>query len=54
MVGEVEHLVRSPRSTKLINGSPAISSAKRVQRAHWMQRSRSRSTTSLIGIGFSK
>ena len=46
--------MRSPRSTKSISGSPAISSAKRVQRPHWMQRSRSSSTRSLIGIGFAK
>ncbi len=46
--------VRSLRSTKSISGSPAISSAKRVQRAHWMQRSRSSNTSSLNRIGFSQ
>ena len=46
--------VSPPRSPKSMSGSPAISSANRVQRPHWMQRSRSRSTRSLIGIGFSK
>src|SRR3954452_23524600 len=40
-LGNVSTWTWSPRSTKLISGSPAISSAKRVQRAHWMQRSRS-------------
>src|SRR2546421_239924 len=34
----------SPRPTKSMRGSPATSSAKRVQRSHWMQRSRSRYT----------
>ena len=46
--------VWSLRSTKSINGSPAISSAKRVQRAHWMQRSRSSRISSLRRIGFSQ
>ena len=46
--------VLPPRSPKSMSGSPAISAAKRVQRPHWMQRSRSSSTRSLIGIGFSK
>ena len=46
--------VSAPRSPKSMSGSPAISAAKRVQRPHWMQRSRSRSTRSLIGTGFSK
>ena len=46
--------VLAPRSPKSMSGSPAISAAKRVQRPHWMQRSRSSSTSSLIGIGFSK
>ena len=46
--------VRSLRSTKSINGSPAISSAKRVHRAHWMQRSRSSRISSLRRIGFSQ
>ena len=52
--GYVITSVVPPRSPKSISGSPAISAAKRVQRPHWMQRSRSRSTRSLIGIGFSK
>ena len=43
-----------PRSMKWMSASPATSSAKRVQRSHRMQRSRSRWTRSLIGIGFSK
>ena len=46
--------VCAPRSPKLISASPAISSAKRVQRPHWMQRSRSSRTSSEIGIGFSQ
>ena len=37
-----------------MSGSPEISAAKRVQRTHWMQRSRSSSTRSEIGIGFAK
>ena len=52
--GYVITSVRSPRPPKSISGSPAISAAKRVQRPHWMQRSRSSSTRSLIGVGFSK
>jgi hypothetical protein len=39
---------------KWISGSPATSSANRVQRSHRMHRSRSSSTSSLTGIGFSK
>ena len=35
-------------------GLPATSDANRVQRAHWMQRSRSSSTRSEMAIGFSK
>ena len=46
--------MRSPRSMKSMSVSPAISSAKRMQRAHWMQRSRSSRTSSLSGIGFGK
>ena len=46
--------MRSPRSMKSMSASPAISSAKRMQRAHWMQRSRSSSTSSLSGIGLGK
>ena len=34
----------SPRPMKSISASPAISAAKRTQRPHWMQRSRSKST----------
>ncbi len=44
----------APRSKNSISGSPAISSAKRMQRAHWMQRSRSSSTSVESGMGFSK
>src|SRR3954470_2711273 len=40
--GKVRTCTWSPRSTKLISGSPAISSAKRVQRGHWMEGSRAR------------
>ncbi len=43
----------APRSTRSMNGSPAICSLKRVQRAHSTQRSRSSSTWVLIGTGFS-
>ena len=39
---------------KSIWASPATSSANRVQRLHWMQRSRSSSTSSEMGMGFSK
>ena len=39
---------------KWISGSPATSLANRVQRSQRMQRSRSSSTRSLTGIGFSK
>ncbi len=39
---------------KSICASPATSSAKRVHRLHWMHRSRSSSTSSEMGIGFSK
>jgi hypothetical protein len=46
--------VWSLRSTKSMSGSPAISSAKRVQRAHWMQRSRSRRISELSRMGFSQ
>ncbi len=46
--------VLPPRSPKSMSGSPAISAAKRVHRPHWMHRSRSSSTRSLIGTGFSK
>ena len=51
--GKVLTSVLDPRSMKWISGSPATSSANRVQRSHRMQRSRSRYTVSEIGIGFS-
>ena len=51
---EVATSTWSPRPAKSIWASPATSSAKRVQRAHWMQRSRSSRTRSEMGIGFSK
>src|SRR5215213_6016409 len=51
--GNVSTCVWLPRCVKLIRGSPATSSAKRVHRSHRMQRSRSSSTSELIGIGFS-
>ena len=41
----------SPRPRKSICASPAISAAKRTQRPHWMQRSRSNSTSSEMGDG---
>src|SRR4029079_12018002 len=52
--GYVMTWVLAPRSPKSMSGSPAISAANRVQRPHWMQRSRSSSRRSLIGTGFSK
>ncbi len=52
--GNVLTWVCAPRSMKWMRASPATSSAKRVQRSQRMQRSRSRSTRSEIGIGFSK
>ncbi len=52
--GNVSTWVSLLRLTKWISLSPATSSAKRVQRSHRMQRSRSSNTRSLIGIGFSK
>ena len=52
--GNVEIWVLPLRWLKWISLSPATPSAKRVQRSHRMQRSRSRYTRSLIGIGFSK
>ena len=39
---------------KSIWASPATSSAKRVQRVHWMHRSRSSRTSSEMAMGFSK
>ncbi len=53
-VGNVATSTRSPRPAKSICASPATSSAKRVQRAHWMHRSRSSRTRSEMAIGFSK
>ena len=44
---------KAPRSFKVINGSLAICSEKRVQRAHKTQRSRSSNTCEEILIGFS-
>ena len=52
--GKVATSTRSPRSAKSIWASPATSAAKRVQRAHWMQRSRSSSTSSDRAMGFSQ
>ena len=46
--------IRSPRSKKSISASPAISSEKRVQRAHWMHRSRSSATSGPMSIGFAQ
>ena len=43
-----------PRFSIASSPSPEISSVKRVQRAHWMQRSRSRTTYSEIGTAFGK
>ena len=40
--GNVSTCVSFPRWVKEISGSPATSAAKRVQRSHRMQRSRSR------------
>ncbi len=51
--GNVATSVLEPRSMKWISGSPATSSANRVQRSQRMQRSRSRYTVSEIAIGFS-
>ena len=53
-LGKMATSTSSPRPAKSICASPATSAAKRVQRAHWMQRSRSSSTRSLMAIGFSK
>ncbi len=53
-VGKVATSTCSPRPAKSICASPATSEAKRVHRAHWMQRSRSSSTRSEMAIGFSK
>ncbi len=51
--GNVITWVSFPRLMKWMSLSPATSSAKRVQRSHRMQRSRSRKTRSLMAIGFS-
>ena len=53
-VGKVATSTFSPRPAKSIWASPATSDAKRVQRAHWIHRSRSSSTRSEMAIGFSK
>ena len=53
-MGKVATSTASPRPAKSICASPATSEAKRVQRAHWMQRSRSSSTRSEMAMGFSK
>src|SRR6476646_6502908 len=44
----------APRSSRSMNGSPAICSENRVQRWHSTQRSRSSSTFDEIAIGFGK
>src|SRR5215217_2681703 len=49
--GNVRICVWLPRYVKLMSGSPATSLAKRVHRSQRMQRSRSRYTRSLIGMG---
>ena len=46
--------VESLRDAKSMPASPATSSANRVQRAHWMQRSRSINTNDDSGIGLSQ
>ena len=53
-VGKAATSTSSPRPAKSIWASPATSAAKRVQRLHWMQRSRSSSTRSDSAMGFSK
>src|ERR671917_1833120 len=45
---------RAPRSNSSMNGSPATCWENRVHRAHSTQRSRSRSTSLLIGSGLGK
>ena len=52
--GKVLTSSSSPRPMKSIWASPATSSANRVHRLHWMHRSRSNSTSSEMGMGFSK
>jgi hypothetical protein len=49
--GKVLTWVSAPRPMNEMSGSPATSSAKRVQRSHRMQRSRSIRTRSLNGMG---
>ncbi len=51
--GKVLTSVSLPRFMKWMSGSPATSLANRVQRSQRMQRSRSSSTRSLTGMGFS-
>ena len=51
--GNVFTWVLEPRCMKWMSGSPATSSAKRVQRSHRMQRSRSSCTVAEMAIGFS-
>ncbi len=52
--GKVLTWLSLPRSWKWMKASPATSLANRVQRSQRMQRSRSRKTVWLIGIGFSR
>ncbi len=52
--GKIATSVVSLRDAKSMPASPATSSAKRVQRAHWMQRSRSISTSGERGVGLSQ
>ena len=49
-----EMMAALPRFSMASSPSPEISSVKRVQRAHWMQRSRSRTTYSEIGTALGK
>ncbi len=43
-----------PRKAKSMSASPATSLANRVQREHWMQRSRSSSTSGPISVGLAQ
>ncbi len=52
--GKVLTWVWSPRSMKLMSGSPATSEENRVQRSHRMHRSRSMWTRSDSGMGLAK
>ena len=52
--GKVLTWVVLPLSMKWMSGSPATSEAKRVQRSQRMQRSRSRCTCELMGMGLAK